>query len=403
MKKRMRNNQPIKLPWMSTLLALLLMGASGEATKADLYVGDALVKSFTSYQVIDDTVFLPLAEAAAALGVKGYADASTQAVYLQWDQDLIVISTEQRSARRGGEITPLKFTPIWTAREVYVPHQVFTEVLAKAKGQSIRAVHPALAGAALAPSAVGFQPAPSPAASYLRNPVDVIVLDPGHGGHDPGAKGPGGLLEKDVVLTIAQKLQARLQNEPGLSAPLTRDGDTFIPLAERPASARRLRADLFVSIHANAARYISAQGFETFFASLNASDQTAFDLARLENQEQAAPDGPDPVRSDLESILGSMAQSEHLSESQHIAELVQRELAGALASDDRGVKQAPFRVLMDSTTPAILVEVGFISSPSEARTITDPEVQDRIVAAIARALCRYRDETNQRLGLAPKG
>jgi N-acetylmuramoyl-L-alanine amidase len=384
--------------WLWPALAIILISAASQP-QVELYVNDALVKTFTSYQVIDDTVFLPLTDTAAALGVKGYADAPNATVYLHWDENLITVSNDQRSARFGGVITPLKFTPIWTPQEVYVPHQVFTEVLAKAKGTTIRVVSPVL----VAPGPAA--PTSAPASSQLRNPVDIIVLDPGHGGHDPGAKGPAGLLEKDVVLTIGQKLQARLQRESGISAPLTRDGDTFIPLGERPDKARRLHADLFVSIHANAARYISAQGYETFFASLSASDQESFDLARLENQDQpgAPGPGPDPVRSDLESILGSMAQSEHLSESQRLAELVQRELASALASDDRGVKQAPFKVLMDSTTPAILVEVGFISSPTEARTITDPEVQDKIVAAIARAILQYRDETNQRLGLTPKG
>jgi N-acetylmuramoyl-L-alanine amidase len=366
--------------------AIVLSAAQPEPVK--LYVGDKLAGTFTRFQVLDNVVFLPLKDSAQALGIEGFSDPQSGLAFFRKGKALVVIDSNRKEALAGGHVTPLKYAPIWTGKDVYVPAAVFTDALPAILGQPVRVVYPPL----------------SDNGTALRDPVDVIVLDPGHGGHDPGAKGPGGILEKDVTLAIARRLRDRLQKEPGLIVYLTRDGDTLVPLSDRPKKARELNADAFISIHANAYKMMSTQGFETFFASLTATDKAAQDLAEWENQvEEAAPAAAPPqVNSDLGMILGNMAQTESLAASQQLAETIQDSLARVLKSDNRGVKQAPFRVLMDSTMPAVLVEVGFLTSPEEASLITSPAMQDRIVEALASAILKYRAQANARLGLGPK-
>jgi N-acetylmuramoyl-L-alanine amidase len=371
---------------VSALLPALFLMAAQEPEKVKLYKGGQLAGEIAEFQIIDDVLFLPLKESARVLGLEGFSDRESGLAFFRQGSALVVIDSDKKEARAGGQVFLLKFAPIWTGKDVFIPGNVLTDAVPKVLGQSV---------------SIEYTPL-GQSSSALRDPVDVIVLDPGHGGHDTGAKGPGGILEKDVALEIARKLRDRLQKEPGLLVYLTRDGDTFIPLSERPQKARELRADAFVSIHANAYKMISAQGFETFFASLTATDKDAMDLAQLENQVEEASSAPPEVTTDIGMILGDMAQTESLAASQQLAESVQDSMASVMKSDNRGVKQAPFRVLMDSTMPAVLVEVGFISSPSEASLITDPQMQKRIVNALADAILKYRQQANARLGLSPK-
>ncbi|HUT52615.1 MAG TPA: N-acetylmuramoyl-L-alanine amidase [bacterium] len=368
------------------IAAVLLIAADAEPVK--LYLGDKLAGTFTEFQVIDDVVFLPLQASAKALGIEGFADPQSGLAFFRKGRALVVIDSNRKEAKAGEHVTPLKYAPIWTGKDVFIPAAVFTDALPLVLGEAVRVAYPPLSGNGTA----------------LRNPVDVIVLDPGHGGHDAGAKGPGGILEKDVTLSIAKRLRDRLQKETGLIVYLTRNDDTFIPLSDRPKKARELNADVFISVHANAYKMMSAQGFETFFASLTATDKAAMDLAEWENQAEETSSAPasDEVTTDIGMILGNMAQTESLAASQQLAETIQDALAHVLKSDNRGVKQAPFRVLMDSTTPAVLVEVGFLTSPEEASLITNPAMQDRIVEALASAILKYRGQTNARLGLGPK-
>jgi N-acetylmuramoyl-L-alanine amidase len=386
------------------LMAASLLYAEA-ADRAELYVGQKLVGSFRSFQVIGDTVFLPLHESARALGIEGFADSQSKSVFFRSKGALVFIDSEKKQVQTKEGVTGLKHAPIWTGDEVYIPHVVYTEVLSDVLGETIRVEYKAVSFSGAKDSGHGNDAASnSPAnGSALRNPVDVIVIDPGHGGGEAGATDPSGLLEKDVTLAIAQKLRDRLLAEGGLSVSLTREGDTEVALSDRPRKAKELNADVFISIHANGFKMISAHGFETFFASLTATDHAAMDLAIWENQvEEGEMAAPDRVMTDIEMILGDMAQTESLADSQALAEKIQNEMATVMKSENRGVKQAPFKVLMDSSMPAVLVEVGFLTSPSEAKLITDPGMQRLIVEALAAAILKYRDQTNARLGLAPK-
>ena len=181
---------------------------------------------------------------------------------------------------------------------------------------------------------------------------DTVVIDAGHGGDDSGARGPGGHLEKDLVLDLARLLSNRLRAE-GLRVVLTRRSDTFVPLETRTAIANDARGDLFISIHANAAQDAEVRGTETFFLSLEASDEYARQVAMRENASfPGASQSVVPVDDPLVAILGDMIANEHSWESNAFARMAQAKLGGIHPEGSRGVKQAPFVVLMGVQMPA---------------------------------------------------
>jgi N-acetylmuramoyl-L-alanine amidase len=215
---------------------------------------------------------------------------------------------------------------------------------------------------------------------------------------DLGAQGATGLLEKEVALQIARKLRVTLANSLGLQVFLTRDKDDDISLDERTAIANNYKADLFVSIHANASRARAANGSEVYFLSYQASDEESRRVAQSEGLA-AAPATPAGSGADLALILWDMAQAEHLEESSLLATRLQEELAAVTGSQGRGVKQAPFRVLVGAAMPAVLVEVAFISNPDEEKLLAQDAFLSRVAAALARGVGRYDQEYARRAGL----
>jgi len=224
-------------------------------------------------------------------------------------------------------------------------------------------------------------------------PLPVIVLDPGHGGVETGAIGPTGLQEKDLTLDLARRLKVVLEKQ-SVTVVLTRDEDRVLPLDDRTAIANHNRAILFVSLHLNASKRKTAVGAETYFLATAATDDEARTLAGLENKAyeppdtQAAPAATPATPSDrgLELILWDLAQNSYIAESSRLAEAVQAELNTATGVRDRGVRQAPFRVLMGATMPAILIEVGFISNPEEEARFRNDAYKDKVAEAIAAAV-----------------
>jgi N-acetylmuramoyl-L-alanine amidase len=219
---------------------------------------------------------------------------------------------------------------------------------------------------------------------------DTVVIDAGHGGDDQGAQGPGGLLEKDLVLDVGRRLAEKLRGA-GLRAVLTRDADRFVGLEERTSIANDARADLFVSIHANGSEARAARGIETFFVSLEASDDAARSLAAEENQSFAASGAAPAAQAGdpLFAILGDMIATEHLAESQEFARLALGELLAEGSGVSRGVKQAPFVVLMGVQMPAALVEIGFVTNAREERALAAAAERDRIAERLARAVREF--------------
>jgi len=207
---------------------------------------------------------------------------------------------------------------------------------------------------------------PKPAKKPVITKIRRIVIDAGHGGHDPGAVGPSGLQEKDVVLDIALKLRELVREELGLDVVMTRSTDVFIPLEERTAIANKVNADLFVSVHANAAANRNASGIETYYLNLAKTEKSA-QLAAKENGTSLEK------VSVLQAILFDLMANYKLNDSAHLAEDIQKALYKKVRSKygdvkNLGVKQGPFYVLVGASMPSILVEVAFLSnSQDEAR------------------------------------
>lgn len=237
-----------------------------------------------------------------------------------------------------------------------------------------------------APAAAGVLPDATAGPRPAKVPGQfLVVVDPGHGGSDTGALSKGGLQEKEIALAIAQKVAAALR-AAGMRALLTREGDTFIPLTQRTALANYNRADVLLSIHLNASPAASAKGAETYFMSREATDLWSRQLAEKENSSGGAAAGSDT----LSLVLWNLAQTQSIVESAALAEAIQERLNGLLETKERGVRQAPFVVLEGAQMPAVLVEVAFLSNPSEAEQLQDAAFQSRVAEALAASVADFK-------------
>ena len=226
---------------------------------------------------------------------------------------------------------------------------------------------------------------------------DTVVIDPGHGGEDSGARGPGGTLEKDLVLHVARALGERLSAR-GLRVVQTRTRDVFVPLEQRTAIANDARGDLFVSIHANAAEDATSRGTETYFLALQPSDASAERVAARENEAFGeAAGGISAVNDPFIALVGDLIATEHLQESSLLAHAIQGQLS-SLSPRSRGVKQALFVVLTGVQMPASLVEIGFITSAEEEAHMKSADGLREIVAALEHAIVDSGHGHAQRLG-----
>jgi N-acetylmuramoyl-L-alanine amidase len=226
-------------------------------------------------------------------------------------------------------------------------------------------------------------------------PLRTIVLDAGHGGHDSGAVGPGGLMEKDLVLDVTRRVAKILEDKLDVKVRLSRDTDNFVALRDRTSFANRERADLFVSIHANAHRVAASEGVEVYFLSSEATDSAARQAAATENSvmqmEKPANGRGSGSRAEIvKSILWDLAQSGYQAESSRLAETVLDTMTQTLKIPNRGVKQAGFYVLGGAAMPAILVEIGFVTNPKEEKRLKESRYRDEIARAIVSGLTDYK-------------
>jgi N-acetylmuramoyl-L-alanine amidase len=243
------------------------------------------------------------------------------------------------------------------------------------------------------------------AAAKRRDRVRVVAIDAGHGGDDTGAHGPGGVLEKNVNLAIARALAVELGQVPGVRAVLTRDRDYFIPLRERYHIAEKVKADLFISIHANSTRRRgSGSGTEVYFLSLRgATDQADADLADLENAADMVGGVPVHAEDDLVSILYDVKRASALEQSQLLAETLLDHIAAGRRLESRGVKQAGFAVLKSVEFPSTLVETAFINNPVEARLLKNPDFQKQMGRQLALGVRTFLERTGALRGAASPG
>lgn len=243
---------------------------------------------------------------------------------------------------------------------------------------------------------------PKDLARQLALGVRRIVLDPGHGGKDKGAPGAvPGVYEKDITLAIALKLQKKLKESLGCEVILTRTTDKYLSLEERTAIANTKNGDLFISIHTNSAPHPGAYGIETYFLNL-ATDDDAVMVAARENATSRKN------ISDLQSILTELMKNAKITESSRLASMVQENLVGHLSEKytnirGKGVKQAPFYVLLGAQMPSVLVETSFISNKRECKRLTSPEYQNHLSDAIAKGISRYVQRTGPKAYLEPSG
>ncbi len=234
-------------------------------------------------------------------------------------------------------------------------------------------------------------PAPEPPPLLDLAPAGTlrtIVIDPGHGGAEDGARGRDGTLEKNVTLSVARRLKAALEARLGVRAILTRDGDQTVGLDERAAVANNNKADLFLSLHANASVRAGAAGAEVFYLSLDEYGDQARRVAQSESE--ALPVFGGGTR-DIEVILWEMAQARYIEQSAALAASVESALRGRVPMSPRALQQAPFRVLVGANMPAVLIEMGFITNPDQEKLLGSDAFQNDIVQALVDSIIRFRD------------
>jgi N-acetylmuramoyl-L-alanine amidase len=315
--------------------------------------------------------------------------------------------------RYGGVAYPMVSAPYVARDTVFLPLQWLTDCVPRLLAGRYRwdpwlARLDEITVSATVPAPVPSAPSASPTTTRAPNPMTglrlphTIVVDPGHGGVDPGNPGlhfPGGLTEKDITLGIGRLLRAELLRR-GLTVVLTRSTDTLIDLADRPLFCRAA-CDLFVSIHVNAMpagrRQSRVNGVETYFVS-DAKTEDQKRVAQMENdalrfENTAIVHGP------LAFILHDLQLNEYLRESARLADLVQAKVAGIHPGENRGVQQGPFLVLAAARRPAILVEAGFATNPDDGAFLASAPGQHKIATAIADGIVAYLLEFERKLAV----
>lgn len=355
------------------------------------------------YQV-GETVYVAAEPLLSTLGARTCWNTASQRLTVTMAGKVGAVTLFSEWALVDGQLVSLGAPPRFLEGRFCLPVSFFDLAWPKLSGSELQltSLEPS------APQRVAFVPyreALQPRAVKRREMAALhrIVLDAGHGGHDPGAISPQGIREKDVNLAITLKLAQKLRQNTDAQVVLTRHRDIFISLAERARIANRVQADAFLSIHANGAYNRRATGFEVYFLSARASDARAAALAKFENSDLAIGGDFENLPSsedDLATILRDMIRTENLAASERLAVAIQSRLDIAMHIENRGVKQAPFYVLLGTQMPAVLIEVGFLSNPREAELLNSAAVQDLIVSALYQAILYY-DSVRAAAGPAP--
>jgi N-acetylmuramoyl-L-alanine amidase len=402
-----RLSQPRRRTWQGLLLstaavAVLLTAAIPACLVAQqpvLRLGGAPVSSAAGAR-LDGAAAFP-STVLEALGFRLAADPAGMTAVL--GSDTLRFWTTSPFFRAGSSLRQLAYPVRQQDGVTWLPEQFFIQWLPAAYPQRFEfrggALHLRAGATAAAPSATGATTAPAPArqttdpAAAAREAARreaartrVVVIDPGHGGRDPGKIGPNGLREKDVTLLISQRLAAVLRDR-GYEVHLTRTTDTLIALADRPRLANQWRGDrpvaVFLSIHANAAPSTSARGFETFFLS-EARTEDERRVAEMENASVRFEDKPAQISGNgLDGILNNLRSDFLMRASHDLAAVMQDKMAAFHPGPNRGVKRAGFYVLVGAIMPAVLIETAFISNREEADLLGTQAFQRSLVFGIA--------------------
>lgn len=220
-----------------------------------------------------------------------------------------------------------------------------------------------------------------------------IMVDPGHGGDDFGAR-HNGVVEKDIALAIAKELHRLLKNDGRFISEITRSTDQYLSLDARSSKAEQAKSDVFVSIHANSSEVASARGTEIYFESQVPTDEESMRTASLENNAKSNTGAQEKGNSDVSNILSDLGHSTHMTYSSVLAQHILESMRKNLSIKTRAIRQAPFHVLSVSM-PATLVETGFISNPKDAQWLKEPATQTKMAKAIYEGLIRYKEKLDK--------
>jgi N-acetylmuramoyl-L-alanine amidase len=220
----------------------------------------------------------------------------------------------------------------------------------------------------------------------------TLTIDPGHGGDDLGARGGHGAVEKDLTLAVARRLKAIVEGRLGIRVLMTREDDRSIPLNERIALANNNKADVFISLHANASPRPGTGGAAIYVAEFDDRDKTQTTLT-----PERVPVFGGGLR-DIELVLWDFAQSRHIEQSAELAGIVEESLRGRIGVDVRPVDRAPFRVLESANMPAVLIEMGFLSNPDQEKVLGGASFQNAFAQSVLDALVRFRGQLSRSAG-----
>lgn len=346
----------------------------------------------------------PALPASALLSVGARVSYEGSDVVVQWGPREIRFRVDSPAVSVDGRPLEMAHAAYSAGGIVYLPADFFAAVLPQAAPGLVsvdagsRVIHADPAALAAAAAAVPPPPAAVPRPSPGPPPRRLVVIDAGHGGPDPGARGQAGTREKDINLQVARRVVEILRQDPTLDVRLTRDRDTLIALRDRPRMAARWRQDgqpaLFMSIHCNAHPSRAETGYETYFL---AEARTA-ESRRVQAMEDAAEQYEErrPEGDPLGFIMSDLRQNQHLRESSDWAQMIQDRLRQVHPGPSRGVKQAGFAVLVGATMPAVLVELAFISNRREEEMLVDPAQQDTFARQLASGVQDFFRATDRR-------
>ncbi len=343
--------------------------------------GDLLLDLYNFFQAIDFSVRW---------------DVSAKRLEVKEKETTFRFSPKSEHVLAGGKKLFLSGKPVFESGRIYLSPRATAGLLNQHTDHSV-VYNPSRRQFQLGVATAAEAANEDPIGSFLEEIPEVaedemlVVVDAGHGGRDPGAIGPGGLMEKEVILEIARRLKKHIKEKyPRIKILLTREDDVFIPLQNRTRIANKNGADVFVSIHANSGPSTRATGFEVFTLSAEASDPSARERANIENSVLRYEGYDSEELSDVAWILGQLRASVHTMESQAFAGFLLDKLDARTTIKNRGMKQAPFYVLKDARMPAVLFEAGFLSNPREEQRLRSESYQQIVVEALAAALEKYR-------------
>jgi len=358
---------------IATLLAALLF--AGSLNQADaLYLQGAIKGIESPSYNLKGTTYIPLIRICESHGLDWEWDPIGEVVVLKKDSTEARLKVDSYKIYVNGRIRDLEKPPRFHKNTVVVPLSFAEKTLDKIFNEWSR------------PEKHKIRSVPQTGRRYT---IDTVVIDPGHGGKDPGAIGRYGLKEKDLVLEISKLLKKELEGS-GIKVILTRDRDVFIPLGRRASIANENEADFFISVHANAFRSRRIRGFEVYYLS-EATDDNARAIAASENSSLEYEDESFYRPTECIDVWG-LELDENRRQSKELADSICATTSGKLAVRNRGVKSARFYVLKGACMPAILAEVGFVSNKNDAESLNSPYYRKKLAEAMAGGILSYKRE-----------